>query len=276
MGETTIITPAVDTAHTNDGNAEYEARMVAKADGGLGSTPEPKLFAGKYKSEEDLNKGILELIKKQSNGNLEEFYLNQQKAFGAPAKEAEKPAEVEKKKETEDLEKKVDETEKELEKATGRDFTKYATEYEESGALAEESIAELVASGIPAEMVNGYIKGMDALKEANQAVAYNLVGGKDEYMAMLDFASTNIPKEDALAFNEAIKTDKRDEAIKGLYARYTEANPKFIEGGSQIASGGEGYATENEFKAARRDPRYKKDASYRDTVARKLAASKLL
>lgn len=290
MGETTTIVPNVDTSHAND-NPEYEAEMIAKAEAGTGVEPEAKLYAGKYKSEEALQKGVLELIKHQNGGDLEAFYTDLMKNTAGKAEDTDsestdnsgKPEESTEEDDTDqsdstETDEKGGEESPDEDKAEGIDFSQYANEYDTTGELSAESKQALVDSGIPEQMVDDYISGMDALRQVNQQLAYSIVGGEDNYMDMINYASNNLPKDEQIAFNEAL-TDKSksSEAIQGLWNKYTEANPQFVEAASaQSSTGVQGFKSEAEFKSAMKDPRYGKDRAYTEEVENKLAVSKLI
>lgn len=282
MGETNFVTPDVDTSHPKDGDEAYQQEMIAKAEGGLGSETEAKLFAGKYKTEEDLQKGVLELIKHQNDGDLESFYVNLQKGMG---KKTEEPADTEQETSPQQMELDTsDETEGDAENNQEEntpvqlDFDRYSKEYAQTGQISDETKEELRTAGISDEMMDTYIAGLVSLQKANNEHAYGVVGGEENYAKMAQFAKQHLTVEEREAYNKSIQTKDlaaREEAINVLWNKYTEANPQFIEGGSVQSSVPEGaFANENEFRAAMKDPRYNKDASYRDTVLAKLERSK--
>jgi len=290
MGETTVITPTVDTAHPNDGNQAYEQQMLDKADAGTGAPQEPKLFAGKYKSEEDLTKGVLELIKMQHGGDLEAFYVTQQKNLGKKPEggDVKPPAQSTTPPKTtidpppekpEGTEEPKDETAEELPQVGALDFDKYNQEFLETGDISPETITEITKFGINESTVRNYVEGVKALQQANIAHAFGVVGGQANYEAMVQFARTSLSPEEIQTFNEQIAQrdlGKREEAIKGLFTRYTESNPQFIEGSTAGGTLPEGaFRSEAEFRQAMKDPRYTKDAAYRDTVLKRLEMSRL-
>lgn len=282
---TEVITPQVDATHPLDGNAEYEAQMIAKADAGLGvgTQPEQKLLAGKYKSEEDLNKGILELIKKQAGGDLEAYYKGLEKDFHSTS--ANGGIKPEKSEQATAPENEGDNTdagqEQQQEKTVDTspiDFDRYGSEYNESGTLSESSITELTNKGIPREMVDQYLQGLTAVVELNKSHAFNLVGGEATYNEMISWARSNLSEGERDVFNKVIGTNDltaRGTAIANLYKQFKSANPTLLDG---EGSGGPGdvYNSRAEMSADMKDPRYAKDPAFRETVMAKLARSKIM
>lgn len=82
--------------------------------------------------------------------------------------------------------------------------------------------------------------------------AYAVVGGKEEYQGMIEWASENLTDAEKRGFDNSLKTGMGELAIEGLHARYKNANaegrpsPRRIEGDGSGNVGIRGYATSAE------------------------------
>lgn len=102
--------------------------------------------------------------------------------------------------------------------------------------------------------------------------AYNIVGGKEEYTAMLGWAKDNLTDAEKQGFDNSLKTGMGELAIEGLHARYKNSNPanqptpRRIEGDSGGNVGIRPYAT---FAELAKDRAYlQTSAGQRDSAAR--------
>jgi hypothetical protein len=161
-------------------------------------------------------------------------------------------------------------------KGAGLDMTALQAEFDTSGALSEDSLAKLEKSGISREMVASYIEGQNALAVQAYESTFALVGGKESYSALVQWAAGNLPAAEQAAFNSAIGDPAaRKSAVLGLKAQMDAAvgkDPKLALGASQPASGDAPFASRAEVTAAMRDPRYKADPAYRAMVERRIGA----
>lgn len=112
---------------------------------------------------------------------------------------------------------------------------KWTKEFVDTGELSEETRKEIgksvFAPGVPQEVVDGYLKGYTeghtAIGAQALASAHEVAGGKEEYTAMANWASTNLSEGEIAAFDADVSGEdigKRDTAIQGLHARMTLAN----------------------------------------------------
>ena len=107
------------------------------------------------------------------------------------------------------------------------------------------------------------------------AKAYNVVGGQEEYTAMLDWAKENLDDGKKAEFDKGLSTPMSEYAIKGLYADYKQATgdanykaPDRIRGDSSAAVGVRPYGT---FQELARDREYLASSRGRnDSAAREL------
>lgn len=166
-------------------------------------------------------------------------------------------------------------------KGTGLELSTFEAEFAETGALSGDSYAALEKAGIPKAMVDQYIEGQKALAAAHTAEAHSLVGGADNYKAMVTWAASTLGDADKAAFNAAVDKGGADAklAIAGLNAQFRAAqgtSPKLLNGFA--ANGGDavvGFRSTAELTAAMSDPRYAKDPAYRKDVETRLQVSKL-
>lgn len=225
----------------------------------------PEWLPEKFKSAEDMAKAYSELEKRMSSP--------------APAKEIETTAEI-----GELLQKEVENVEeaKTVEEPKSRDFTKYSEEWADKGELSEDSFKELAEMGIPKEVVNRYIEGVEAVQTRQVSEVYNSVGGEDNYKAMVEWASGNLSKEEVDAYDKLVTGNDVTSvrlAAKGLWAQYVAQNgkaPKLI-GGSQSVSGSVSpFRSTAEVVSAMADSRYANDPAYRRDVEKRLEISDVL
>lgn len=166
-------------------------------------------------------------------------------------------------------------------KGTGLELSTFENEFAETGALSDDSYAALEKAGIPKAVVDQYIEGQKALAANQTAEAHALVGGSDNYKAMVTWAATALAPADKAAFNSAMDKGGADAklAIAGLNAQFRAVQgtaPKLINGfASQGGDAVVGYRSTAELTTAMSDPRYAKDPAYRKDVEAKLAASQL-
>ena len=256
----------------------YIEAMVNKAEGKETSgEEEPRLLAGKYKSEEELTKGILEALKAQHEGkDLEAIYkiletgIHNKKSSEEEAKEEETPASS-----TETTETTTSNT---------FDFSEYEEELLATGELSEESYEALAKKGFPKEVVDVYLAGQKAIAKQLEQEFYQTVGGEANYKAMTEWAQVNLTEAEIQTFNDTLKSGNPEiikMATEALYFRYTKAKgnpPKgLIQGSSpSVSSQGDAYQSIAELTADMSDPRYEKDPAFRRRVQERLAKSNIL
>lgn len=151
------------------------------------------------------------------------------------------------------------------------------TEFAEKGQLSPETYAEYEKHGITREQIDGYIEGQKAIAAGRQREAFDAVGGEDQYKAMVSWARTALTPAEIEAYDRDVlgsgDAAVRTNAIKGLAARYEAENGKDgqLQGGTNNAGTGDHFKSKAEMVKAMSDPKYKKDAAYRQEVAVKTA-----
>lgn len=170
--------------------------------------------------------------------------------------------------------------------ASGFDLSSYNDEYVTTGDVTAENRAK-IADGLKnvlgddaLAIVNQYIDAQKIVHTNQRNDFYNAAGGEDNYNRMLEFARETMTDVERSKFNSHINGDDHDVrmmALESLKSRY-EANhgriPTNVRTKSGAGSGGvHPFANSAQMVAAMNDPRYDTDASYRDEIARRIAAS---
>lgn len=228
------------------------------------------LLAGKYKTEEDLDKGIQSLIEKFGKENAYKIMEGQ---LGKP-KEEPKVEDPLKAPVNQDADKTKDALSGGVpdakEQPKGVDFEKFTKEFTESGQLSEDSYKELQDAGIPKDVVDSYIAGHQAQAQAYTNSVYEQVGGQTAYQTLVEWAATNLNEGEKSTFNNAVASGDKAQAsivVDALKARYERANgtmkrnalePKEV----PDSSAGQGYRSVEEWKADMQDPRYGVDPAF--------------
>lgn len=257
------------------GTPEYDAAMAAKYQAvqqPQGTTPEPtpeaqppaqsegELILGKFKSVDDLAKAYVELQKKLGQPREQ---TTEQTPDGQT--EGKTPLQVPEQEQTQPT-------------ALEAVLTKAASEYENGLDISAQTREELVKAGIPAQMIDTYLVGLKVQAEAVRNEAFGLVGGEQNYFAMIEWAKT-LPEAERNAFNEAVVNPATSQlAIKGLYAKFVEATgnerPLATTSADVTGANTDVYRSKAELTADMRDPRYASDPAFRAQVAAKLQRSR--
>lgn len=160
----------------------------------------------------------------------------------------------------------------------GLDFDALAATYAEAGVLGEADYAALEAAGIPKDIVDGFIAGQVAVADNLRNAAFGIAGGEEAYTSMVTWAQANMSPAEISAFNQTVGGTNADQvkfAVSGLKARYEQVNgtdPSLLGGGLSGAVD-DTFANWHQVKTAMKDPRYSKDAQYRQGVEAKLGRS---
>jgi hypothetical protein len=145
--------------------------------------------------------------------------------------------------------------------------------------MTEENYKSLEEAGVPREFAEAYVKGQEASLEVAASAIRDSVGGKENYDAMIEWASSSLPASEIDSFDEIVSGGSKDTAnmaVKGLYARYLSEG-----GGSpvNIAKGGTSKAAIQPFNSnaqvveAINDRRYQIDPAYRAEVEKRISVS---
>ena len=158
----------------------------------------------------------------------------------------------------------------------GIDYQALTDEYLKNGKLSQKSMDNLAKAGIPAEMVEDYIKGYEARAEMERNELAESVGGKEAMENIINWAAKNLDKEEIIAINAIRNKFELKAVLRGLKADMEEKEgktPEYQKGtGDKTAING--FRSQAEMFAAIKDPKYNKDEAYRADVQKKIAASR--
>lgn len=165
------------------------------------------------------------------------------------------------------------------EESDGIDFDSLTDEYVQTGTLSEETIEQLVEQGIPREVVQMHLDGLNAQAELTRYRAAERFGGEEQLQAVLQWAGQSLSEAEIDRINGLVAAGDFEGyllAMEGVKARY-EANfgsiaPQSIQGTTTPVA--DLYESAEEMKADMRDPRYAKDEAFRSRVAAKLARTR--
>ncbi len=229
------------------------------------SQQEEQLLAGKYKNAQELEKAYVELQAKLGE-NKEET-------------------------ETASTEEQPEDTPKMYEGATL--ITDASKEYFDNGnKLSPETMAKF-SSMSSQDLIKAYMEVSQNPEFQQQESAppaeittaqinqiKNSAGGEQKYAQIVNWAKTNLPQDQILAFDEVVNTGSVQAiqlAVSGLKAEYDNANG--VEGrmvtGKAPQNSGDVFRSQQELVAAMNDPRYDRDPAYRQDVIQKLDRSDL-
>ena len=230
------------------------------------SQQEEQVYAGKYKSAQELEKAYIEL----------------------QAKLGEKKEETET--ETASAEEQPEDTPKMSEGATL--ITDASKEYFDNGnKLSPETMAKF-SSMSSQDLIKAYMEVSQNPEFQQQGAPpaeittsqinqiKNSAGGEQKYAQIVNWAKTNLPEDQITAFDEVVNTGSVQAiqlAVSGLKAEYDNANG--VEGrmvtGKAPQNSGDVFRSQQELVAAMNDPRYDRDPAYRQDVIEKLDRSNL-
>jgi len=234
-----------------------------------------QLYAGKYKTAEDLEKAYGELQKKLGDQGTED---------SGEAGDTEGSAEVESEETTEETQETPQPTEASaLIESASEEY------YNNDGKLSPETL-EKFSSMSSQDLVEAYMKVQNNLPQGNLLddagdisdatvnEIKNFAGGEKSYDNMVQWASNNLDSQSVEAFDSIVNTGSVEAiklAVNGLKAQYENANG--YEGtmvtGKAPTQAKDVYRSQAELVAAMSDRRYDNDPAYRQDVIAKLERS---
>jgi hypothetical protein len=289
MSDVQQVKPTQDTRIDADPNAPVEAlgtpeavnAALQKADSGLDPNKLSSLLAGKYKTVEDVHRGIASILPKVAGDpeSAAKLYKLLEARMGTPVEqrgEIQLPDPIPPAEPSADM--KGTEPSEPSGEAPPIDLAELGAEFgENNGQLKPASYERLAKAGFNRSMVDTYLLGLRAQVDGIYAAA----GGKETYTEMLDWGVENYSEADRQAFDEAIKNgsnETRKAAIDMLKARFTQSRGPLKTVTPQSApnnpSGASGFASRAEYIEALRDPRYGKDPAYEQAILRRLSVSR--
>jgi len=228
------------------------------------SQQEEQVYAGKYKTAQELEKAYMELQSK----------LGEQEDKG----------------ETEAAKKEPEDKPTLSEGATL--ITSATDEYYANGNELSPETLQKFSSMSSQDLIKAYME-VQQLPEYQQAQQTqveisesqvnqikNAAGGEAAYSNIINWAKSNLEAEQINAFDEVVNTGSVQAinlAVAGLKAQYDNANG--VEGrmvtGKAPTNSGDVFRSQQELVAAMNDPRYDRDPAYRQDIIEKLDRSNL-
>lgn len=254
MAEEVVLTPEQQA---------IEAEAIARLEGGQtdslsnyneDGTEKQELLLGKFKTQDDLVKAYKELESKLGQPKVEPDTTKvdpEESKAGVP-----------------------DVAEGKL---SNKDFSDLSVEFNTKGGLSEDTYKSLEAKGLPKEIVDGYIKGQQALAETKANKLLEYVGGTEAYNSMVEWARSNYNSEQAQAFDDALKSgneSKVQEQVDLLSFRISKGQVTRIEGEASSGYGGlKAFESKAEWQKYTANKLYGRDAKYTNMVDNRYLAS---
>lgn len=166
----------------------------------------------------------------------------------------------------------------EPQKAVGAVLQEALAAYDSTGSIPKEIMDKLGTHGITDQMVQSYLKGVDADTKDVYQLCYDTAGGKDNWDKMSAWAATGIPAEELNSVNAIIAAGNPADikvALAGVVAKYNAATVKHgvIVAGAPTTTG-DSYESREQMLSDMRNPLYSKDPAFRKKVEEKVFRSK--
>lgn len=261
------------TYDASEGQPEFNAdELDSLAVGERMQAEEQAAYAGKFADAQELEKAYLELQKKL--GSNDNTSTTESEAEEAVLSEEDGTDQTE--------------TTEESEPNPAIDLINNASQYyAENGTLSEEMI-EQFSEMSSADLVSAYIEQQGSipqveapdLTESEVTQIKNQVGGDAQYEQLMGWAAENVDPTIVEAYDSLVESGNPAAialALRGISAEYENSNG--YEGrmltGNAATSTPDVFRSQAEVVAAMQDPRYDRDAAYRDDVFRKLEQSNI-
>ena len=163
--------------------------------------------------------------------------------------------------------------------AMGEAVTAASDEYYETGTLSDAAYQSLEEAGLSRDVVDTYVQGFEALQAQQEESLQAEIGGRENYEAMSDWASTALTDQEQQVYNKTVESGDRDAAamaIRGLYARYVAdgGDPvSLVQGGTAGNALAVPFGSSYEMTQSMADPRYENDEGYRRSVEARIAVT---
>jgi hypothetical protein len=162
----------------------------------------------------------------------------------------------------------------------GLNLADFSKEFNETGALSEDSYAKLAAAGFDRNVVDSYVAGQQALANQYAASIKAEVGGDDKYTEIVNWAKANLTPAEIKAYNSAVDSGDAAQAklaVLGLSTKFTKAvgSEPNLQTGKAVSASEDVFESTAQLTAAMRDPRYRNDPAYRAKVQAKLSRSNI-
>ena len=258
-----------------------------------GLKDENGLYAGKFKSVEDLANSYKELEGKLGSVTEEDQVSESTEETTGVPEGYEEYYQEDGTVNYESVNETYGEILGEIFKENSIDPFKISAEFHKNeGEIPEDMYQSLLDAGLSKNAVDSYLTGRAAEMgyiEGEEGAAEELaqeevkgirdsIGGDEAYSKMVSWALDNLSRPEIEAFNEATNTMSGPQLsmmVQGLYTRYQNAMgvEPTLYSGRTATSGPTPYRSTAEVVAAMSDPRYGKDVTYTEDVQRRLGGS---
>lgn len=269
--------------------AEQKANQAALDKANAGTDPQ-KLIAGKFKTQEDFDKSILEAVKKKHGDDLESYYnsLSGDLSTNAEGSQTGETQNTQQNTEGDNQNANADNSAGDNNAAGDNvdddgqqqvdlqpHVDDFVQEFTNDGKLSDNSYQILEQAGYDKTMVDTYMAGVAAQRDA----LFARVGGQDSFFQMTEWAGKGGMSEAQVDnFNNDINSGdvvRMEAAMDNLAVAFRAAGQQVAPNRIQpnninTGSGVQGYTHIDQLKADQADPRYQTDASFREQVKEKL------
>lgn len=161
-------------------------------------------------------------------------------------------------------------------KGVGFNYDSLCQEYATTGGISEKTRAELAKVGITGTIVDNYIAGMLAKAQQDYNEVAEVVGGREKFDEIIDWAAHNLDPEEIRSINAVTDKFQVKSILRDLKVRMEDKEGKTpdYQKGSGDKPSVEMFNSQAEMFEAIKDPKYKKDEHYRSIVQKKITASR--
>lgn len=245
---------------------------------------EDKLYAGKYKTVDELKKGILNIgselpdyvINGMSEEALEKYYTDLNKNFSSQKKDEKRKFGEQKEKQEEKKEDKKEEANVSKPKWSDID-----AEFREKGFISDETYDKFEKAGFDSDDVDAYAEKVQTQVVAFTKQVFDLAGGQDKFEEIRAWAEDGNVHPSELEAIGKMPFDAMLSAMKGIKARYDLENRnkqqtnQRIEGNVSTQQSGDIYRNQEEYLKDVMLPKYGFDKRFQAEVDAKFKRSKL-
>ena len=255
---------------------QQEAALSGEDSNTTEQTEGENLLAGKFKTQEELEKGYKALESKLGQQPQEQTETTEE----TPENKTEQSTP-----DNENVEIYGEAVVTAVNEA-GLDLATMQNEYDENGDLSEDSYAAMEKAGYTRATIGAYLRGQQSLANEAQELAeaqvnevMDSVGGSEEYAKMMAFAQS-LPQDVQDQFNAQVSTgDVRDAklAVMDMHKRFTNemgSEPSLLEGKISDTQA-DVYQSHTQLVKDMQTKAYKTDSAERQRVAKKLARSNI-
>lgn len=135
---------------------------------------------------------------------------------------------------------------------------------------------QLMAAGVAQESLQMQVEAVQATQAAKLREVMEYAGGEASVAQMKAYAQKNLKPEEAQAYREALSGPQWKMAVDSLRSRMGGARPNLdMDGGGAGGMGdAQPFASQQEMVAAMRDPRYRTDKAYHQSVVNRISLMK--